>query len=272
MILCTSARALSDCAITMLSASLPLFGAAQQRGNVAEAARQAGCARQYAYVVRREDAAFAEAWDAALDEAADALLAGDLADDAEGLMEAVLDAVEDAETRAMSATQAAVDASDAKAKAQFAYTSAAMDAGNPPATMPDGSPTDVDALKADMVRAKALSTAASDALPVAEEYRDAAVAVARTAGRVVGPAERAFTAARKAARRARKASASADASGVPSAVEEAAKVGAENRGVVEANVARLRKALGVAERRPWSSGDEKLDGEASDVELDLDEL
>lgn len=44
-----------------------------QCGNVAEAARQSGLSRQYAYVLREQDPDFAEAWDGALDEAVDAL-------------------------------------------------------------------------------------------------------------------------------------------------------------------------------------------------------
>ena len=43
-------------------------------GNVAEAARRSGLNRQYAYVLRREDADFARDWDAALDAAAEALV------------------------------------------------------------------------------------------------------------------------------------------------------------------------------------------------------
>lgn len=45
-----------------------------ETGNVAEAARQAALNRQHLYALRRDDGAFAMAWEAALDEAADALL------------------------------------------------------------------------------------------------------------------------------------------------------------------------------------------------------
>jgi hypothetical protein len=47
--------------------------ALSETGNVSEAARKARIARSHAYQIRRQDSAFAEAWDDALDSAVDLL-------------------------------------------------------------------------------------------------------------------------------------------------------------------------------------------------------